>query len=259
MARQRSRQRGILAEAEAKAALKPGAPGAVPAQEAHAQRDWMPRWAIILGFLIVLVILAASMYESWRYRTVIKRAKQAMVEERWTDALSLWARHVNNYPGAANAVPLIRDRAVCYLGAGNYSQALTDVNTLLAKDPDNVELLELKAQAQSKLGLAGEARSTYEKILTLSRYNAQANLFVGNLLFEEGKILEAARYFQSVPVTLFPEDMKLRWKDVEERLMREVEAIVREDQPTSASPVSPAPSRPVGEPSPSSSATPSGS
>lgn len=229
-----------------------------PVTEAHVQRDWMPRWAIILGFLIVLIILSASMYESWRYRTVIKRAKQAMTEERWSEALSLWARHVKNYPGAANADPLIRDRAVCYLGAGNYSQALADVNRLLAKDPDNVELLELKAQAQSKLGQSNEARATYEKILQLSKYNAKANLFIGNLLFEEGKILDAARYLQSVPVTLFPEDMKMRWKDVEERLMREVEEAVRVDQPTSASPGPPGPSQPISEPS-SPTASPSGS
>jgi tetratricopeptide (TPR) repeat protein len=236
---------------------KPGAPEGAPAGEAHAQRDWIPRWAILLGFLIVLIILAASMYESWRYRTVIKRAKQAMVEERWSDALSLWARHVRNYPGAANAVPLIRDRAVCYLGAGNFPQALADVHTLLAKDPDNVELLELKAQAQSKLGQANEARLTYEKILQLSKYNAKANLFIGNLLFEEGKILEAARYFQSVPVTLFPEDMKMRWNDVEERLMLEVEAVVREDLPTSATPETPKPTDATRDPA-SPPATPSG-
>jgi tetratricopeptide (TPR) repeat protein len=203
----------------------------------------MPRWLILTVFLVIEIILVLVMRGDWQYRTGIRKAKSAMAEERWDDALNYWAKHAARYPGALQAPPFLRDRALARYGAGQYEGTLEDINTLfqldstLERDPD---LLELLAKTQDALGRPEDARETYRKLLAVQPYNAPANLYLGRYFLDQGNILEAARYFQSIPVEKYPEDLRQEWNRIEERFVREAES-QESAAPTSPTTVSESP------------------
>jgi len=247
-------------------AAPPAAKKEAPAGIPHRRRDPYLLWIILALFVAVEIVVILVNYDKWQYRTVTNDAKQAMAEERWQDALDYWAKHVKNYPGASNSPVLRRDRAKCRMGTGDYTGALEDLNFVLddleaaGKSPD-AELLSDLATTEAKLGRTEKALETYRQVLNLDSTNAEANLYVGRQLLDQGKILDAARYFQAVPVDKYPEDLKLRWKVLEEQYIRKAEELATRGEAAATTGSLPPESTPAPAPTPqrpsSGTATPS--
>ncbi len=210
------------AQAQAPAAAGQDAPGS------GRHVDFLPRWLIVLIFLFVEIALVIVMFDSWRYSSVEYRAKTAMEEERWADALALWQRHGRNYPSSHESKIFRFYLARCNFGLEKYEEALAHAEFALAKnkpeEPDYIPLLALKGKCLLKLGRDDEAAETFKKVLALEPSNTEINLLLGRAALEKGRILEAAPFFDAVPDADFPADLRAKMKEIETELLRKAES-----------------------------------
>lgn len=217
-------------------ALPPGSPSPSPSADAGlpaeapavSHHNRVPVLVILVLILAIEAIVISTNWDKWQYRTVIAKAKAAMAEGRWDDAVTYWDKHGKNYPGAIATVPYRTDRARSRMGAGNYRGAVDDYNYVIAQLTDKKkavgsEILSDLANCQAQLGENDKALATYQRVLELDPNDTGANLFIGRTLLKKGRIVEAATRFQAIPVEKYPEDLKKDWQEIEERYIRKAE------------------------------------
>ncbi len=204
----------------------PDSANAAKSGSSSSQGGFLPLWLILALIALVEIILIFSMYDSWRFNTVVTAAQQAMAEKRWADGLRLWEKHLRNYPSAAPSLSLRNDMAQCRFGVGDYKGAYDDVSFVIEgtkeDSPGYPDLLALKAQCEEKLGRTQDAQDTFEKLLSIDPSNARANLFLGETFLEQGRLIEASRHFSAVPDKDFPPEMREKMRKIEEKMLADI-------------------------------------
>jgi cytochrome c-type biogenesis protein CcmH/NrfG len=167
------------------------------------------------------------MFDSWRYSSVEYRAKTAMEEERWADALALWQRHGRNIPPRTSrrfSVSISRGAILAWKNMKSAGPAEFALAKTSPKSRTIFRFSPSRANPLLKLGRDDEAAETFKKVLALEPSNTEINLLLGRAALEKGRILEAAPFFDAVPDADFPADLRAKMKEIETELLRKAES-----------------------------------
>lgn len=82
-----------------------------------------------------------------------------------------------------------------YVRVGLVSEALKEVQSVVKIDPKNTEALVLEAGLYSSLRLYDEALADYRKVLEIDPGHLESQVYVGAIMVEQKKNIEAIQYF----------------------------------------------------------------
>jgi tetratricopeptide (TPR) repeat protein len=97
--------------------------------------------------------------------------------------------------GKPPRTPTAYDKAFHLLQAGRANDALVELDTALATEPDNPPLNNLRGLAASQLGRSSEAEASFRKVIRLLPHAAMGYNNLGALLWQLGNSAEAASTF----------------------------------------------------------------
>ena len=95
-----------------------------------------------------------------------------------------------------SSAPTAYDKAFHLLQAGNVVDALAELDTALATDPDDPSLNNLRGLAAAQLGRTAEAEASFRKVIRLLPHAAMGYNNLAALLWQLGQHAEAATAFR---------------------------------------------------------------
>lgn len=113
---------------------------------------------------------------------------------KWLSLLSILLFPFQSLAAGAS-IEIQVSHGIALLNAGDYPQALDELEAALEGDPENGEALFYAGVAASRLGRSGEAESFLRRALAAGE-TAEANLELGRVLAAAGRCEEAKRHFQ---------------------------------------------------------------
>jgi len=102
-----------------------------------------------------------------------------------------------------DSIFLKRELAVLHFDMEKTESAVSIVENILARTPDDVETLELYAKINQRLKREAEARGAYEKIITLDPENENAYITLGRMYMADNDLTNAQRVYTGL-VGKFP-------------------------------------------------------
>ena len=76
-----------------------------------------------------------------------------------------------------------------------YKEAIEDIDTILAQDPEDESAILLRGKIEEATGDKEKAESSYQKVTELNPFNEQAFLYLGQLYITQNKLTEAIELF----------------------------------------------------------------
>ena len=105
--------------------------------------------------------------------TLLAEAKLARDSAKWSLGVALYSKANELMP---DAWQIAHNRGLCFLGAGQFKEAIADAKKALAIKPDLWQSAIILAKSQESLGLMGEADSAYQAVLRWNIGNPTAIL-----------------------------------------------------------------------------------
>lgn len=92
--------------------------------------------------------------------------------------------------------PVAYDKAFALLQKGQASEALAEIDTALASEPNDPSLNNLRGLVAAQLGHTGEAEASFRKVIRLLPHAAMGYNNLAALLWQSGRYVEAAISFR---------------------------------------------------------------
>ena len=86
-------------------------------------------------------------------------------------------------------------RAEALVQMQQYKEAMEDIDTILAQDPEDESAILLRGKIEEATGNKEKAESSYQKVTELNPFNEQAFLYLGQLYITQNKLAEAIELF----------------------------------------------------------------
>ena len=86
-------------------------------------------------------------------------------------------------------------RAEALVQMQQYKEAMEDIDTILAQDPEDESAILLRGKIEEATGDKEKAESSYQKVTELNPFNEQAFLYLGQLYITQNKLAEAIELF----------------------------------------------------------------
>ena len=86
-------------------------------------------------------------------------------------------------------------RAEALVQIQQYKEAMEDIDTILAQDPEDESAILLRGKIEEATGNKEKAESSYQKVTELNPFNEQAFLYLGQLYITQNKLAEAIELF----------------------------------------------------------------
>ena len=86
-------------------------------------------------------------------------------------------------------------RAEALVQMQQYKEAMEDIDTILAQDPEDESAILLRGKIEEATGNKEKAESSYQKVTELNPFNEQAFLYLGQLYITQNKLTEAIELF----------------------------------------------------------------
>ena len=86
-------------------------------------------------------------------------------------------------------------RAEALVQMQQYKEAMEDIDTILAQDPEDESAILLCGKIEEATGNKEKAESSYQKVTELNPFNEQAFLYLGQLYITQNKLAEAIELF----------------------------------------------------------------
>lgn len=146
-----------------------------------------------MPFLFLLLFLAQTSAQTDSLADRAQRAKQALLGGSSAEAVKLYQELVKDLP---NEPGMRLNLALALESAGEYSQEIVQLRTIVGKRPDMAPAWLLLGLAEQKLGRPAEAIAPLRKALALDPENETARLELADACLATSKFAEAVEEFK---------------------------------------------------------------
>lgn len=130
------------------------------------------------------------------YETYIQRAREYYSHDEYDLALADLTEALKHLPARNSGMRFdaLMLRASTYIQTNRPQEALADLNSALAIDPESFTTLYLKANTEYTLGQYKEAKTDYQRLLRINPRSAEAMLGLARVAVKENNIGTANEY-----------------------------------------------------------------
>src|ERR1700722_18071455 len=143
----------------------------------------------------LLLTAAISMAQPVDFETQLQRAKQALVERRFEEAISIYKDLIKSVPDNPG---LLLNLGIAEQMAGQDRKAIAHFEAALKPDPNLMPAQLLVGISHLRLGEPGKATGPLAKVLAADPGDRQARKFFADALLSLGRFDQAAEQFEQL-------------------------------------------------------------